>query len=161
MGGIQVENNMLLNQSYVFITVFSFSRFHILQNVMHEMVLYLKNTLIAKVLRLKCLLKWHQVIVNYCSKLIDVLQNHFYPLEQNYIYTLMFFYMYWYYSFHPSISFPHSCVARVYKPAWTINYLHGTNHSFSLLFATEVNDHLRIPTVNTYIRSTFTGLTIP
>ena len=57
MGGIQVENNMLLNQSYVFITVFSFSRFHILQNVMHEMVLYLKNTLIAKVLRLKCLLK--------------------------------------------------------------------------------------------------------
>ena len=72
---------------------------------------------------LKCLLKWHQVIVNYCSKLLDVLQNHFYLLEQNYIYTLMFFYMYWYYSFHPSFSFPHSCVARVYKPTWTANYL--------------------------------------
>ena len=103
-----------------------------LQNVMHEMVLHLKSTLLPNVLPLKCLLKWHQVIVNYCSKPIRCLTKPFYILELNYAYTLIFLYMYWCYSLHLSFSFSHPWVVRVYKPTWTTNYLSVNYHRDNL-----------------------------
>ena len=46
--------------------------------------------MITKLLVLKCLLTWHQVTLNYYSKLLDILQNHYvYLLEQTIAFQLI------------------------------------------------------------------------
>ena len=101
----------------------SLNRFHMLQNVMHEMVLHPNSTLLPNVLLLKWVFKWHQVIVIYCSKPIRCLTKPFFILELNYAYTLIFLYMYWCYSLHLSFSFSHPWVVRVCKLTWSTSYI--------------------------------------
>ena len=64
-GGRNTSKNKHVTKSLICIFI---NRFHLVQNVMHELVSNLKNTLLSKVLPLKCILKWPQVIVNHCFK---------------------------------------------------------------------------------------------
>ena len=138
---------MLLNHLYVFYNcVF-------VQHISHTTKCDAWNGFLSlKYFVIKCItfemfIKMTSSHVYICSKPLDVLQNHFYILELNYAYTLIFLYMYWCYSLHLSFSFPHPWVVRVYKPTWSTNYIsvnyHRDNLKISNITSTTRN-HTRV-----------------